>query len=425
MRSFFLKAILFILLALLAGGGIYWELKKDPPVTAPDHYLAFTSELYDSIQKNYWEKTTDEGLAELYRLSMEKIVGLPQTLPEKNKTAVLTLATSLLTGKTDAQKKEFVTTLGDVVLANLPPFGRSRLFSEKQEKDLRNTVANVNPSKDLYAALGVSKDADAASIAKAFEEKEKVLKASSSLQAKELLNELSYARDVLTNDAQKGRYDEKKAEPTVFARTLKGNVYYIYMSQVAPTSFDEFVEIIAKAPKDSAFLILDIRNNIGGAVDVMPYFLGLFLGQGQYAYDFYRQGDYTPFKTLVPKSEHLARFKRIVLLTNDQTQSSGEIFTAVFKKYNLGVVVGGKTKGWGTIENTFPLETSIDGEQQYTAFLVHSITLRDDNQPVEGRGVEPHISIAEKQWPSLLKDYYPFPAFISAVEEAVKKGPWK
>jgi len=37
-------------------------------------------------------------------------------------------------------------------------------------------------------------------------------------------------------------------------------------------------------------LILDLRGNIGGSVDVLPYLLGPFIGQNNYAYQFLHQG---------------------------------------------------------------------------------------------------------------------------------------
>jgi len=51
----------------------------------------------------------------------------------------------------------------------------------------------------------------------------------------------------------------------------------------------------------------------------------------------------------------LIRYKRMVVLINNQTQSTAELMAAVIKKYNVGVVVGTPSKGWGTIEKVFPL----------------------------------------------------------------------
>jgi len=60
--------------------------------------------------------------------------------------------------------------------------------------------------------------------------------------------------------------------------------------------------------------------------------------------------------------------------------------------------MGEKTAGWGTVERVFPIKQQIDPAVTYSLFLVHHITLRDDNQPIQGNGVEPVIALADPQW---------------------------
>jgi len=102
-------------------------------------------------------------------------------------------------------------------------------------------------------------------------------------------------------------------------------------------------------------------------------------------------------------------------------QSSSEVMASTLKKYNVGILVGTKTKGWGTIEKVFPLENQIDDKVKYSMFLVHSLTLREDNQPIEGRGVDPHIDINSDNWDDQLLDYFNYPALVKAVKEVWPK----
>ncbi|MBI5466308.1 MAG: hypothetical protein HY974_03400, partial [Candidatus Kerfeldbacteria bacterium] len=99
------------------------------------------------------------------------------------------------------------------------------------------------------------------------------------------------------------------------------------------------------------------------------------------------------------------------------TQSSAEVMAATLKKYNVGVLMGGTTRGWGTIENVFPFKTILDPNETYSAFLVHSVTLREDGQPIEGRGVEPVIKLSEAKWPEQLLAYYNYPGLVEAVRQ--------
>ncbi len=148
-------------------------------------------------------------------------------------------------------------------------------------------------------------------------------------------------------------------------------------------------------------------------------FLGFFIGKNQYAFDFYHKGEYLPFKTPTDKLSSISKYKQIVLLTDNQTQSSAEMLAASFKKYHLGVVVGSTTKGWGTVEKVFPLDNQVDTKEKYSIFLVHSITLRDDNLPIEGRGVDPDIKISDPNWQQQLFNYFRNTGLTEAVKQTI------
>lgn len=277
-------------------------------------------------------------------------------------------------GKEIKTKKELLSEIKDskvatsaasLVLASLKPAGRSGLYTEKQEVALKNLVENRNP-------------------------------------------------------------ETGKIEPTIFAKLI-GNTLYIQFKKFSPTSLEEFqkafdtYEQSSSSSKNSAVssLVLDLRGNIGGAIDTTAYFLGFFMGKDQTAFEFYHQGQYLPFKTPTDKLSSLNKYKQIVVLIDQNTESSAELLAAALKKYHLGVVVGTPTKGWGTVERVFPLGNQINEGQKYSVFLVHSITLRDDNQPIEGRGVEPDINIKDANWKTKLFEYFRNPDLTLAVSRVI------
>ncbi len=88
---------------------------------------------------------------------------------------------------------------------------------------------------------------------------------------------------------------------------------------------------------------------------------------------------------------------------------------ASLKKYQVGVLIGSPSKGWGTVERVFPLQTQLQNKQKYSLFLVHSLTLDESGQPIEGRGVTPHISINSPGWQGQLLEYYLDQALVSAL----------
>ncbi|TSC86611.1 MAG: hypothetical protein G01um10147_823 [Microgenomates group bacterium Gr01-1014_7] len=246
-----------------------------------------------------------------------------------------------------------------LVLSALPPAGRSGLYTQKQEVALKNIVENRNPETGIV-------------------------------------------------------------EPTI-SNKLIGTVLYVKFDKFSPTSLDEFVKPF-DAHRDNEkvnSLILDMRGNIGGAIDSTAYFLGLFLGKNQYGFDFYKKGEYLPFKTTTDELPSLAKYKQIVILIDNNTQSSAEMMAASMKKYHIGVAVGVPTKGWGSVERVFPLENQISSSEKYSIFLVHSLTLRDDNQPIEGRGVDPDVNIKSPDWEEQLFNYFRNRELIGAVKKVL------
>lgn len=265
----------------------------------------------------------------------------------------------LKASKGEDSNKKLVNIIG-TVLGSLSPQGRSGLFTQKQEIALKNTVENRNP--------------------------------------------------------QTG-----KIEPTIFTKVI-GNTLYLQFKKFSPTSLDEFQKAFEAYQDISlASLILDLRGNIGGAIDATAYFLGYFIGKNQYAFDFYKKGEYQPFKTPTDKLPSISKYKQIVVLVDNATQSSAEMMAASLKKYHVGVVLGVPTKGWGTVERVFSLDNQISKEEKYSMFLVHSITLRDDNLPIEGRGVEPDVNIKDANWQQQLFSYFRNPALTTAVKQLISK----
>lgn len=398
--------------------------KSTEKIEASDIYWNFVSEAYDKIKENYWEKTYDDELTALFKLASEKLAGPGQKMEKKDKDGLKNIFENVTKGLTEERKKEYAVNLVSLVLGNLQPFGRSGLYTKKDESSLINTVNNINPDKDLYEDLGVGKEASQSEIKKAFENKSADLKEKNTPEAKEELKKIEYSYKVLNDSDKRKRYDSVGAEPTVFSKIISPKILHIYIKRFSPTTFEEFQKAANghDGNKELDTLILDLRGNIGGAIDFLPYLLGPFIGQNQYAYELLHQGEQTPIKTQTGALPSLIRYKKMVLLTDNASQSTAELMAAVIKRYNVGVLVGTKTKGWGTIEKVFEMKNQLTKEEKYSLFIVHTLTLRDDNLPIEGNGVIPLIDITEKNWEGNLSSYYNSPELNSAVKEIWENG---
>jgi hypothetical protein len=426
-----------LIIAGAAGAGLYYWHAQPAAVAAAQYktpeeaspYVRFDMEVYDIIAANYWQKAPDADVAALFQLSVQKALNAQNIpdLPTKDRagTAAMIAKAASEATSTDAQR-QLALTIGIIALYNLAPAGRSGLLSQQQETALRQEVSNINPSSDLYKDLGLQSGASSAEVAKAYEEKKAELKNDTSPEAKAELQKADYANQVLSDAGNKARYDEAKIEPTVFG-TLLGKTLYFNMTQISPTTLQEFAQAVDHASTTPGLdsLIIDLRGNIGGALDFTQAFLGLFVGQNQYAFDLFHQGEYQVQRTTTPEFPELDRFKEIAILTDSMTQSTAEVTAATFKKFHLAKVVGVTTRGWGTVENTFPIQAQIDPAVKYSVLLVHSLTLREDNQPIEGRGVEPDIDTSKAGWEAQVGRLFESSSLISALRQYATKEPLK
>ncbi len=436
------RRILFIfcllVFAALSSFGGYWWYSTDARAQAAsagaayktleekdDVYVRFDMEIFDIVMENYWQKGTEGDLAEIYRLALAKAAGTPEEkLPSNDRGGTASMLAEAFKRTPEEKRKALATDTGIIVLTNLAPQERSGLLSEKQEQQFRDTANNIDRSTDLYATLDVPQSATPAQVQEAYTSKAAELTASSSPAAKEELKQVERAKDVLADAGSKAIYDQTKIEPSVVNRVMGSHTLYVDLSQVTPATLQEFLNTLEKT-KDNPQLeamIIDVRGNIGGTLDFAKYLLALFVGPNQYAFDLFHKGDLQVERTPgVAKIPSLTNFKEIAILTDAMTQSTAELTAVIFKRLHMAKVVGTKTRGWGTVENTYPMKTQLSADEKYSVLLVNSLTLREDNEPIEGNGVDPDIDIGAKDWKQELSDTFRTPGFASAIIEAMGK----
>lgn len=424
--------IILLIVGLLFAGFLWWMRgsKTQQPDSKPaneyseDTRVAFVENTYQLIKDNYWQAISDEELSTLYFQALSKNYGPQPELKEKNRQAIADLVEKLLNDLPETDHNKNLAQTVDIVLQNLQPLGRSRLYQQQDEQALQNLVTNVDPDTDLFSILDVDQTASDSAIEQAYERKVADIKqtVADKDQQAEQLAQAERAKQALASEQNRVRYQQTKVEPTVSNQLLDGNILYLDWSKFSPTTIEDFQQSLQELNRDNQIsaMILDLRGNVGGAIDALPYLLGPFLGNNQYAYQFFSHGQTLDFKTKVAKLPELAPIKRIVILIDGQTQSSAEVMAASLKKYHIGVVVGEKTKGWGTVERVFPLEHQLDDQQKLSLFLVHSLTLDESGQPIEGQGVSPDVSIADSNWQAQLREYFADEKLINAVEKLVE-----
>ncbi len=373
-----LKLFLFFIIIFSLGAGTSYfyqqhrqeqkDQLKELSQIENDIYVLFLSEVYTKIQENYWNKVSDLDLSKLFKLGAENLTQESQILSSNDKNGLGIMFKQIIEGKSEEEKKNFSIQLADLVLKNLAPFGRSQLYSSANAKNLQNRIENVNPETNEVEPT-VSSETIAPP----------------------------------ETSTPSGTIASSDASPEIL-----NSIFYIHLKKFGAHTFEEFQQAANSVDDNEEIdtLILDLRGNIGGSIDLLPYFLGPFIGNNQYAYEFLHQAEQIPFKTQIGWLPSLVRYKKVVILIDEKTQSSAEVAAACLKKYNVGVLVGRKTRGWGTIEKVFNIEQQIDAQENYSMFLVHSLSIRDDGQLIEGNGVVPVISMDSPTWEDQLFAYF-------------------
>lgn len=144
---------------------------------------------------------------------------------------------------------------------------------------------------------------------------------------------------------------------TVNAKLLDDKVAYLQVTQFNETTAGEFEEALTSLMDQGAeHLVLDLRNNPGGLLDMVIDMADQVLGEGKIVTTVDKQK-----KEDVASSdkEHVAI--PMVVLVNEGSASASEIMTGALKDNQRALVVGKTTFGKGIVQRLYPLGGSQGG----------------------------------------------------------------
>ncbi len=147
-------------------------------------------------------------------------------------------------------------------------------------------------------------------------------------------------------------------------------------------------------------LILDLRNNGGGALTDAVGIAGLFLGEGPVVQ--VRQGEGDP-KVLKNYSKEVAYHGPMVVLVNSFSASASEIVAGALQDYGRAIIVGSEhTHGKGTVQVIMDLDKSLTlrNMRQYMPLGALKMTTqkfyRISGDSTQYRGVVPDIVLPDR-----------------------------
>jgi len=158
-------------------------------------------------------------------------------------------------------------------------------------------------------------------------------------------------------------------------------------------------EIIRLKKEGVQGLILDLRNNGGGALEDARMISGLFIGKGPIVQVKAHTGEVDVLRSTDEKIEF---DKPVVVLINRFSASASEIVAAALQDYKRAVVVGGEfSHGKGTVQAVVDLDGyMIPAYKQYSPLGALKITIqkfyRVNGSSTQYKGVTPDIILPDQ-----------------------------
>ena len=164
-----------------------------------------------------------------------------------------------------------------------------------------------------------------------------------------------------------------------------------------PTQFKNAVNTLKNTHKCEYF-VFDVRNNPGGALDSIETVLTYFLETGDEIISTEYANGYTvtayagdPTGISFTKDE-IGMYKDLdcIVLTNENTASAAELFTATLRDYGIAKVIGQTTYGKGCMQSLIPLSSyGLEGGLKLTVAMYYSAS----KTVYHGIGIEPDYKI--------------------------------
>jgi carboxyl-terminal processing protease len=183
---------------------------------------------------------------------------------------------------------------------------------------------------------------------------------------------------------------ERITAPTVDSGIIEGDIGYIALSEFSPQTGTQLLEHVTKLLEQGiSALIIDERNNSGGAVDGAMQSANIFLDDGSKIVTIQaRKGTRRDQRYLATGRAIFPSDIPIVILVNGGSASSAEIFAAAMQDNGRATLIGSKTFGKGIVQDVFRFG---EGFAQITT--AHYYTPNGEN--IHEKGIEPMIAIED------------------------------
>ena len=166
---------------------------------------------------------------------------------------------------------------------------------------------------------------------------------------------------------------------------MKDDIAYIRINYFTERTSTELSTVVKSLSQDEASgIILDLRRNPGGILEVVVDVVSYFLDDGVVVYAADVRGGRTPY-SVKPKS--VTTDLPMVVLTDNFSASGSEVLAGALQDHARAVIAGTITYGKGSINALYKLK---DGSGLY---ITTSRWLTPNGHLIEGEGIKPDYEI--------------------------------
>ena len=188
-------------------------------------------------------------------------------------------------------------------------------------------------------------------------------------------------------DMEKVEFDipRKRIEAkTVSGDMLEKDTGYIIVASFDDITVSQFEDALSDLKaRGMKRMILDLRGNGGGMVDVAVKIADHFIGTGVVTYTLDSEGKRLDYNAITPEAIDVP----LVVLVDKNSASASELLTGAIKDYGLGTVVGTETYGKGLVQNVYRLD---DGS---AVKLTNAKYYTPNGINIQGTGIEPDVYV--------------------------------
>ncbi|MFA4984409.1 MAG: S41 family peptidase [Candidatus Omnitrophota bacterium] len=173
------------------------------------------------------------------------------------------------------------------------------------------------------------------------------------------------------------------------ARILDDRIGYIRLAEFRETTPKDFDLALERLKKEGmTALILDLRNNPGGLLDVAVNITEKFIDDGKLIIS-------TRGRTPSSNAEFFSHSKKpipdlpMVILINEGSASGSEIVAAALKDYNRAIILGTKSFGKGSVQTLIPLSGGSALRLTTARYFTPS------GKQINNKGIEPDIVVED------------------------------